>query len=148
MKILSGKKAVLGFMATAGLVAFSSSCTHVGNSWLPGTMATASNNQIMLVRAEPPSFGYQRLSSQSDYYPDLALFVSKRGLPNFLAETRNKDRHYFILYYLGDREAYACRSPSARSHAVEFAGPYPITDREFKMLDGFRKDPTRVPVKF
>lgn len=104
-------------------------------------MGAAANDQIMLVRREPASFGFVRLTTQSRVYPDLANFTAKHGIPSFLAETHNRDLHYFILYYLDDRQAYACRSQSARSRVVEFAGPYPITDREFKLLDGFRRDP-------
>lgn len=133
-------------IATAGPLAVS--CTHVGDTWLPGTMSSASNNQIMLVREQPASFGFRRLSSQAEVYADLGVFVRQRGLPNFLAETHNKDRHYFILYYLGDRQAFACRTPSSHSRAVEFAGPYPITDREYRVLDGFRKDSSKMPPKF
>ena len=99
----------------------------------------------MLVRNEPPSFGFQRLTTQSAVYPDLQVFVSQRGLPNFLAETGTGDRRYFILYYLADREAFACRTRPENQRSVEFAGPYPITDREFRLLDGFRRDPTRRP---
>lgn len=110
---------------------------------MSGAMAGAASNQIMLVRKEPPSFGYQRLSSQAGVYPDLGYFVSEHGVPNFLAETGNRERHYFILYYLEDREAFACRTRSGNRGAVEFAGPYPITDREFRMLDGFRKESLR-----
>jgi hypothetical protein len=122
-------------------------CSHVGGIWLPGTMAAAANDQIMLVRKEPASFGFMRLETQSQIYPDLALFVSKHGTPSFLAETHNRDLHYFILYYLEDRRAYACRSQSAASRTVEFAGPYPVTEREFKLLDSFRQDPHRRPRK-
>jgi hypothetical protein len=111
---------------------------------MAGNMAAAAKDQIMLVRADPPSFGYQRLEYQSRVYPDLALFVTKHGLPDFLAETGERDRQYFILYYLGDREAFACRTTSA-ARSVEFAGPYPITDKEFRLLDGFRRDPSKKP---
>jgi hypothetical protein len=111
-------------------------------------MAAAANDQIMLVRKEPVSFGYARLVTQSQIYPDLARFVSKYGTPSFLAETHNRELHYFILYYLDERRAYACRSQSAGSRAVEFTGPYPVTDREFKLLDGFRKDPHQRPRKW
>jgi hypothetical protein len=107
-------------------------------------MAAAAKNQIMLVRAEPPSFGYHRLGYQSQTYPDLAIFVRKHGLPDFLAETGEQGRQYFILYYLEGRKAFACRTTSA-ARSVEFAGPYPITDREFRLLDGFRRDPTKKP---
>ena len=124
------------------------SSTPVGNIKLPGSISAAANDQIMLVRQEPPSLGYLRLGTQSVAYPDLAVFVKKQGLPNFLAETHNRERHYFILYYLSDRQAFACRSRSGSRGAVEFAGPYPITRREFRLLDGFRKDPSRRQVKW
>ncbi len=110
-----------------------------------GSMSAAAKDQIMLVRQDPPSFGYQRLTTQTVVYPDMGIFVSKHGLPNFLAETGNSDRRYFILYYLSDREAFACRTRSGSTASVEFAGPYPITDREFRLLDGFRRDPSRKP---
>ena len=134
-------------IAAAGMLV--GSCAHhVGNSWVFGTMASAANDQIMLVREEPPSFGYQRLRSQAAVYPDLGLFVSMHGNPNFLAETANRERHYFILYYLSRRQAFACRTRPGMRNAVEFAGPYPITDREYRLLDTFRKDPSRPPPKF
>jgi hypothetical protein len=123
---------------------FGISCVQVGDSWMAGRMAAAAKDQIMLVRAEPPSFGYHRLGYQSEAYPDLAVFVRKHGLPDFLAETGERGRQYFILYYLEERKAFACRTTSA-PRSVEFAGPYPVTDREFRLLDGFRRDPTRKP---
>ena len=122
---------------TSGLALIS--CTPSGNSWLPASTSAAANNQIMLVRQQPPSFGYLRLGTQSLAYPDLAVFVKKQGVPDFLAETHNQTRHYFILYYLNERKAFACRSRSGNRGAVEFAGPYPITRREFQLLDGFRR---------
>ncbi len=131
-------------MAAAGVLA--TSCAQVGDTGLAGGMAAAAKDQIMLVRSEPPSFGFQRLATQSRVFPDMELFVSQHGLPNFLAEMGNKDRRYFILYYLKDREAFACRTRSGNGKAVEIAGPYPITVREFHLLDGFRRDPSRTPV--
>jgi hypothetical protein len=133
-------------MVAAAAMGFS--CTQMGDSLLLGGMSAAAKDQIMLVRQEPPSFGYQRLATQTVVYPDLGIFVSQHGVPNFLAETGNSDRRYFILYYLNDREAFACRTRSGRTAGVEFAGPYPITDREFKLLDGFRRDSSRRTVKF
>lgn len=97
----------------------------------------------MLVRKEPPSFGFRRLAIQAVAYPDLQVFVSQKGLPNFLAETGTGNRRYFILYYLAAREAFACRTQPESQRSVEFAGPYPITDREFRLLDAFRRDPGR-----
>ena len=141
MRYLPKSSWILG-IAVVGM--FGVSCTQVGPSWLPGSMAAAAKDQIMLVRKDPPSFGYQRLEHQSRIYPDLAFFVSKRGQPDFLAETGERDHQYFILYYLKDRKAFACRTTSV-ARSVEFAGPYPITDREFRLLDGFRRDPNKKP---
>ena len=97
----------------------------------------------MLVRRDPPSFGFHRLMSQCGDYPDLGLFVTKHGVPDFLAETGTHDRRYFILYYLPVRKAFACRTHSDNRSAVEFAGPYPITAKEYKVLDGFRRNAER-----
>jgi hypothetical protein len=136
----------LAVVLTSGLLFVS--CTHIGEISLPGSILTSANDPIMLVRKEPPSFGYLRLERQSVTYPDLAVFVKRRGLPDFLAETENSERHYFILYYLSERKAFACRSRSGNLGPVEFSGPYPITRREFRLLDGFRKDPSCKPVKW
>lgn len=132
-------------VAVAGLLM--TSCGGVGDAMIDGILPSP-ENQIMLVRREPPSFGFQRLTIQSRVYPDLALFVNQKGLPDFIAETHNSDRHYFIIYYLAERSAFACRTRSPGSKTVEFAGPYPITDREYKVLDAFRKDPTKAPARF
>ncbi len=113
-------------------------CGSVSDAWMTGWTDSAANDRIMLVRAEPPSFGYARLSRQIRLYPDLALFVTSHGLPGFVAEITNRNQHYLILYYLGDRQAFACRTKGAGSHQIEFAGPYPITPRESKTLEGFR----------
>ena len=118
-------------------------CGPVSDAWMTGWTESAANDRIMLVRDEPASFGYQRLVRQSRLYPDLALFLSKRGLPGFVAEIGNRDRHDLILYYLDAREAFACRTRGAGSHEVEFAGPYPITPREYKTLEGFRRQSER-----
>lgn len=118
-------------------------CGPVADAWMTGRTAAAAEDQIMLVRADPPSFGFQRLQHQSGVYPDLGLFLSQNGLPDFLAETTGGNRHYLILYYLKKRQAYACRTLAARTRDVEFAGPYPITDKEYKLLTGFQKEAAR-----
>ena len=131
-------------LRTLGVVAgglLACSCAQVGESW----RSAVAKDQMMLVRREPPSFGYHRLATQSHTYPDLAVFVSQRGLPDFLAETGTQDSHYLILYYLKKRQAFACRTRPGTNLAVEFAGPYPITDKEFRLLDGFRRDPGKTP---
>ena len=134
---------VVGIVLTGLLVA---SCTQVGHAVISDAMSAAAKDQIMLVRQEPPSFGYQRLTMQSNDLPDLKSFLARHGFPDFIAETSNQERRYFILYYLKDRHAFVCRSRVGHSHAVEFAGPYPITAREFRLLDDFRRDPGHKPV--
>lgn len=131
---------VLGLMTVA--------CSQMADTVLFGSESAAAKDQIMLVRKEPQSFGFQRLTTQINAYPDLGFFVSKHGLPNFLAETGTRENKYFILYYLSDREAFACRTRVEAPGAVEFAGPYPVTDREFRLLDAFRRDPSHKPPKF
>jgi len=126
---------------------FSISCGVVEYPLIPGSQAALAKDQIMLVRKEPPSFGYQRLQSQATSYPDLGVFVTKHGTPDFLAETGNWERHYFILYYLGSRQAFACRTRADDHKTVEFAGPYPITSGEYKLLTGFRRNANRNRVK-
>ncbi len=108
-------------------------------------MSVAAKDQMMLVRAEPPSFGFHRLAIQSTNYPDLGAFISRHGLPDFLTETGNQDRRYLIIYYLKARHAFACRTRAGNNRAIEFAGPYPITNKEFRLLDGFRRDPSKKP---
>ncbi len=124
------------------------SCSHLGDSFILGSEAAAAKDQIMLVREEPPSFGYQRLATQMTQFSDLGFFVNRHGLPIFLAETGSQGRKYFILYYLQERKAFVCRNRVEDPAAVEFAGPYPITEREYKLLDAFRKDPSSKPKKF
>lgn len=104
--------------------------------------ARVAHDQMMYVRQSPPTFGYHRLLTGMKKYPDLAAFVSQRGTPDFLAETGDRSQRFMILYYLSSRQAYACRTMWNRSDAVEFAGPYPITDREYKTLDGIRQRAT------
>ncbi|MCX8497167.1 MAG: hypothetical protein ORN51_13385 [Akkermansiaceae bacterium] len=101
--------------------------------------AAAAKDQMMLVREDPPSFGMQRLVTQAHAYPDLATFVSEKGLPDFLAETGDQQRDYLILYYLQNRKAFACRTNLGHEKKLEFAGPYPISAGEFQLLDGFQR---------
>jgi hypothetical protein len=114
-------------------------CQDFEESGLPGSAASMARNQMMLVRKEPPSFGYYRLSSQKRIYPDLAIFLEGKGTPDFLAETNDQKRNYFILYYLAKREAFACRTHPERSQAMEFSGPYPITRKEYQTLAALGK---------
>ena len=115
-----------------------SACTPFADGMLTRVEARVAHDQMMLVRPDPPTFGYQRMLTSMRDYPDLAIFVNQRGLPDFLAETGDRSQRFIILYYLMQRQAYACRTISSRSNAVEFAGPYPITDREYRTLSGIR----------
>lgn len=130
----------LGIAVAGFLVA---SCARFEESGLPGSASSMARNQMMVVSKEPTTFGYYRLTSLSRIYPDLAHFVNKKGLPDFLAETNNSSQNYFILYYLKARQAFACRTRPGQRHALEFAGPYPVTDKEYRILDGFRTKETR-----
>ena len=135
----SWARAIMRALLLAPAVLLLGSCSLYEDSDLPGSAAAMAKDQIMLVRADPPSFGYYRLTTQVKIYPDLELFVNKRGVPDFLAETADNERHYFILYYLQNRQAFACRTQPSQRQGVEFSGPYPITTGEYRLLDGFRK---------
>lgn len=118
-------------------------CAGFEESGFPGSASSMAHNQMMLVRRDPATFGYYRLGSLTRIYPDLAFFIETRGTPDFLAETESDGHDYYILYYLEKREAFACRTRPGRSRGIEFAGPYPVTEWEYRTLSGFRegKDP-------
>lgn len=125
------------------MIAAISSCESLENSsYIHQTDATA-HDHIMLVEESPPTFGYERLRALSRYYPDLGEFIKKVGKPGYYAETSNSGSRYLILYYSERREAFACRSASASSHAVEFSGPYPITQNELAILQKLQTGPER-----
>ena len=117
----------------------SPSCVPLADGMLTRVEARVARDQMMYVRVDPPTFGYQRLITLMDEFPDLGTFANQRGLPDFLAETGDRSQKYMILYYLPSRQAFACRTLSKRSNSVEFAGPYPVTDREFQTLDAIRQ---------
>jgi hypothetical protein len=127
---------LLGTLACAG-------CSAINTASMSGSNDSAAEDQIMLVRREPASFGYQRLVHQTGVYPDLSVFLGFRGLPDFLAETSNEGRHYLILYYLDGKEAFAAKSRVGRAQTFEIAGPYSITEREVSLLRGFQSEATR-----
>jgi hypothetical protein len=121
------------------VVALTSSCQPVSDAWVTGWTGAAAQGQIMLVRRDPPSLGQQRLLSQSGVYPELGVFLRARGQPDFVAETTTRNRHFLILYYLGTKHAYACQAKAPATRQIEFAGPYPITRREYQLLHGFKQ---------
>lgn len=130
---------------TAGSVAaiaalLLASCSSFEESGLPGSAASMAHNQIMFVSVDPDeTFGHYRLISLMRIYPDLEVFTAKRGIPDFLAETSNRQQHYYILYYLKSRQAYAARTRPPQRNRLEFAGPYPVTEKEKRILEELRK---------
>jgi hypothetical protein len=123
-------------------VFLSVSCATYEESGLPGSAASMARNQIMLVMAEPETFGHYRLISLMRNYPDMGLFVARHGMPEFLAETGNGRQHYFILYYPSAMQAYAARTRAPNRERLEFAGPYPVTRKERDTLAELRKKET------
>lgn len=111
-----------------------SSCGSLENTGYLYQTANAAHDHIMLVRENPPTFGYQRLQALSKRHPDLAVFIERMGQPRYYAETTNSGDRYFILYYPKKREAYACRNMAESSRKIEFSGPYPITGNELVTL--------------
>jgi hypothetical protein len=107
------------------------------SSYLQRTSGSA-NDHIMLVRRDPPTFGFQRLAAHAIAHPDLGVFLRQSGDPDFLAETNKSGNRYLILYYTNSKKQYVCRTGGDGSRQVEFSGPYPITTGEGKTLQGLR----------
>lgn len=122
------------------VVVLTSACQPVSDAWMTGWTGAAANDQIMLVRKDPPSLGLQRLTNQSGVYPDLGVFLKSRGMPDFLAETNARDRHFLLLYYLGTKQAYACLAKSPSSRQIAFSGPYTMSPRECSLLLKFKQE--------
>ncbi|WP_193212191.1 hypothetical protein [Luteolibacter marinus] len=115
-------------------------CGPVRRGWDQGWSAHAAQDRIMLVRQEPETLGHRRLVYQSTDHPDLGAFLGKRGFPDFIAETSTDDREYLILYYLDSRRAFACRTHRGAGKAIDFAGPYPMTERETNLLKDMKRN--------
>lgn len=135
------------YIPLALVALMASSCSPGGNAGFVKRTTSAANDHIMYVREQPQTFGFKRLAAMSEIYPDLSIFLSQEGLPEFLAETNKNGNRYLIFYYMDTRKAYACRSGTGNSRQVEFSGPYPITNSEFSTLDGLRKDAVSPPDK-
>ena len=132
-------KTIIAAFTLVAAIATSNSCLPGdAGSYLRRTNFTA-NNHIMLVSDHPKTFGSKRLNALAVHYPDLAVFIQNKGVPGFFAETSRSGNRYLILYYLSAREAFACRSGIGNSRAVEFSGPYPITDGEVETLKKLEK---------
>jgi hypothetical protein len=127
-------------MLVAAVIAIGlAGCATFEESGLPGSAASMAHNQMMFVRENPQTFGHYRLISLARIKPDLEAFLRSRGLPDFLAETSNRGRSYYILYYLKERQAFASRTRAGQGRSLEFSGPYPVTDKEFETLDAIRR---------
>jgi hypothetical protein len=109
-------------------------CVPMRRGWDAGWSERAAKDRIMLVRESPETLGHRRLVYQSAAHPGLGDFLRGKGLPDFIAETSSDDRQYLILYYLDSRRAFACRTRRSPGTAIEFAGPYPMTERETRLL--------------
>lgn len=111
-----------------------SACGPVSRGWEVGWSERAAQDRIMLVRNAPETLGHRRLTYQSAAHPNLDVFLKEKGFPDFIAETSSEDRQYLILYYLDSKNAFACRTRRGPGAAIDFAGPYSMTDRETKVL--------------
>lgn len=109
-------------------------CGRMPHSLMLTATEPQAADHLMLVRAQPQTLGFRRLSYQSTLYPDLGSFLRFRGHPDFLAEANNDGRHYMVFYYLNDSRAFASRTLREDPHAITFAGPYPITPHEVRTL--------------
>jgi hypothetical protein len=119
---------------------FLPACVPVRHGWDAGWTERAAQDRIMLVRAAPETLGHRRLIHQSAAHPDLGSFLGTRGMPDFIAETSSDDRQYMILYYLDSKRAFAARTRRSAGTAIDFAGPYPMTDREARMLRDLQRE--------
>lgn len=121
------------------------SCAPVRRGWDAGWSERAAKDRIMLVRESPETLGHRRLVYQSAAHPDLGNFLKGKGMPDFIAETSSDDRQYLILYYLDTRRAFACRTRRSPGTLIDFAGPYPMTDRETRLLRQLKENSRRDP---
>jgi hypothetical protein len=122
----------------AAIALLCGACSPTNNASYLQRTASAANDHIMLVRRAPPTFGFQRLAALATAYPDLRIFLTQTGDPDFLAETNKGGNRYLILYYTKSSAQFACRTDGGRSRHIEFSGPYPITEGEARTLRGLR----------
>lgn len=115
-------------------------CAPYRAAWKSGWTEKAANNSIMLVQAHPPTLGWKRLQYQSALHPEFHEFLVHLGTPDCIAETTHTQRHYLILYYLKKRQAYSFRNDTRSvSKPIEVAGPYPISEKEHRLLSDFQQ---------
>lgn len=121
-----------------GLAVGMGACASLEETGLPGTAASMAQGRIMWINPEQTSFGAYRLSAHRQRYEELAMFLQQKGQPDFLAETDDEIRRYFILYYVKSKQAYLCRTRAVDRDRLEFSGPYRVTKRELKLLEGMK----------
>ncbi|WP_035608717.1 hypothetical protein [Haloferula sp. BvORR071] len=140
-------KSFLPLLLAPVLPLLAGSCTPFrGGGWEAGWTERAAQDRIMLVRNSPETLGHRRLVFQSATHPDLKVFLSQKGLPDFIAETSSDDRQYLVLYYLDKRKGYICRTHRVENSEVVFAGPYNMTKRETGVLRELQHNSSQVPV--
>lgn len=110
------------------------SCGSVPDTVMATATSFQADDHLMLVRANPATLGFRRLSYQSALYPDLGSFLRSRGNPDFVAEAANDGRRHMIFYYLKGSHAYASQTLRDDPHAMTFSGPYRITRHEVSLL--------------
>jgi hypothetical protein len=128
------------FLTSLLLATLIVSCAPYRAAWKSGWTEKAANNSVMLVHAHPPTLGWKRLQYQSTLHPEFHEFLVHLGTPDCIAETTHTERHYLILYYLNERKAYSFRNDTRSvSKPIEVAGPYPISEKEHRLLSEFQQ---------
>ena len=105
-------------------------------AWSDGVV----RDRIMLVNESPETVGYRQITELAATRPDLVQFFDRHGLPDFIAETASDDRRYVVLYYLKPKHAFALRTWSGTVDPVDFAGPYPMTQKEIQTLSEMKQE--------
>lgn len=114
-------------------------CAPYRSAWNAGWTSAEAENSIMLVIDQPVTLGYKRLQYYGALHPEFRELLTHLGQPDCLAETTQGGRRYMILYYLGARKAYSCRTDDRRvTTPMQVSGPYPISDKEYKLLRTFQ----------
>jgi hypothetical protein len=122
-----------------------SACQPVSDAWMAGWTRSESQDQIMLVRKDPPSLGQRRLTSLAGVYPDLGGFLRAHGSPEFLAETHTSNRHFLVLYYLTTQTSYVCQAKQPSTREISPAVPYTMSRRECNLLKDFQRQASTLP---
>lgn len=116
-----------------------SQCAPYRAAWQHGWTNDEANDSIMLVLTDPPTLGWKRIQQHAKLHPEFRSFLDQVGLPDCLAESVQADRRYLILYYLEQRRAFSLRTAAKSvTEPMQVSGPYPITDKEYALLSGFK----------